>query len=60
VCISLIDFSLVGFYFSIDENKDERIELENLLKIEDLETLRIKGFVCRIYSKSFLLFFGFI
>lgn len=32
-------------YFSIDDIKEERIELENLLKIEDLETLRLNGFV---------------
>lgn len=40
----LIDSSLC-LYFSVEDIKEERIELENLLKIEDLEILRLKGFV---------------
>jgi hypothetical protein len=31
--------------FSIEDAKEDRAELENLLRIEDLENLRLQGFV---------------
>ena len=31
--------------FSIEDAREDRAELENLLRIEDLEKLRLQGFV---------------
>ncbi len=41
-------FIFISSIFSPDDAKDDRIELENLLKTEDLEKLRLQGFVCKI------------
>jgi len=41
-----IFLSLFWVFFSVEDGKEERIELENLLKTDDLEKLRLHGFVC--------------
>jgi arginine deiminase len=42
---------LFEIFFSVEEEKVEHIEIENLLKTDDLERLRIHGFVCNNFSK---------
>ena len=43
-------------YFSPEDVKEERIEIQNLLRLEDLEKLRSEGFVCvRLQWNVFLI-----
>lgn len=52
----LLIFFFIWIFFSVDDGKEDRIELENLLKIDDLEKLRLHGFVCQIFKNKFLIF----